>query len=61
MYYEFWRRGNKEHFLNQMMKKAKEMIKIKPSKPPEYYAPNHPHECARRRRQIEKGMLKVTP
>lgn len=33
----------------------------RPRKPSNYYTPNGARECARRRRQIELGQLRVTP
>jgi hypothetical protein len=34
--------------------------KVKPDKPADYYRMNAPREVARRRRQIERGILRVT-
>lgn len=60
VYYDFWRRGGQSNFLRMLFSGAAKAIKIKPSKPADYYRQNGPKECARRRRQIERGILRVS-
>lgn len=59
--YRHWMRSGNLHYLKMMLGDTDWGIKTKPSKPPEYYRQNGPRERARRRRQIERGILKVTP
>lgn len=61
MYYAFWRRGGQSQFLKLLFGNIGRAIKIKTAKPADYYRQNGPQECARRRRQIERGILQVTP
>jgi len=59
--YKHWMRSGNLHYLKMMLGDTDRVIKTKLSKPPEYYKQNGPRECARRRRQIERGILKATP
>lgn len=59
--YKHWMRSGNLYYLKMMFDEMDRVIKTKPSKPPEYYRQNGPRERARRRRQIERGILKVTP
>ena len=49
MFYRFWSRGKKANYLFGNI-----VPSGKVEKPPEYYAPNHPKECERRRKQKAK-------
>jgi len=52
MFYRFWSRGKKANYLNVLLGNIVPTGKVE--KPPEYYAPNHPKECERRRKQKAK-------
>ena len=57
--YKFWKTGNGSAFLKKLFQRNKPE-KVILSKPDSYYTANHPQEVARRKRQIESGMLKIS-
>ena len=58
--YPYWGHGlTFGQLLGSIMTGAAKAVKAKPIKSADYYRQNGPQECARRRRQIERGILKI--